>query len=161
MKAHLFKPLFFIFAIALFITSCSNNPQVAGKPGVTILADTTGLSEFQAWKADKQMSESNQYVSNNSRNYVAKRSSARKTYSAPAVRRETTTTETAYPAKPAQKKGWSKAAKGAAIGGASGAIVGAVVHKKNRVVGGVVGGAVGAGVGYGIGRHMDKKDGRY
>jgi outer membrane lipoprotein SlyB len=63
-------------------------------------------------------------------------------------------------AKPAAKKGWSKAAKGATIGGVAGAVVGAVVDKKNRAAGAVIGGAAGAGVGYGIGRHQDKKDGR-
>lgn len=60
---------------------------------------------------------------------------------------------------PAQKKGWSKAAKGAVIGGASGAVVGAAVSKK-RGKGAVIGGVIGAGSGYIIGRSKDKKDGR-
>jgi len=163
MKPNFLKTAVFIFTIASFITSCSNGPQVdsAGKSGVTILADTTGLAEFHAWKSQNDMRKSNLYASNKNYTSAGKRSTGNRNYSSRAVKRESNTTETSYPAKPAQKKGWSKAAKGAVIGGASGAVVGAVVHKKNRVVGGVVGGAVGAGVGYGIGRHMDKKDGRY
>jgi outer membrane lipoprotein SlyB len=60
---------------------------------------------------------------------------------------------------PAQKKGWSKAAKGAVIGGAGGAVVGAAVSNK-RGKGAIIGGVVGAGTGYIIGRSKDKKDGR-
>ena len=62
---------------------------------------------------------------------------------------------------PAQKKGWSKAAKGAVIGAAGGAAAGAIINKRNRAVGAAIGGVLGAGVGFGIGRHIDKKDGRY
>jgi outer membrane lipoprotein SlyB len=60
---------------------------------------------------------------------------------------------------PAQKKGWSKGAKGAVIGGVGGAVVGAAVSKK-KGKGAIIGGAVGAGTGYIIGRGEDKKDGR-
>ena len=147
------------FAATTFV-ACNNNPQTGAdnmKQGVTILADTSGLSEFQQWKkmeADKSIA-----------SYAVARTTAvpkrvTATKAAPVYKQESATTETAYPAKPA-KKGWSKAAKGAAIGGVTGAAAGAIINKRNRVVGGVIGGAVGAGVGYGIGRHMDKKDGRY
>jgi hypothetical protein len=60
---------------------------------------------------------------------------------------------------PAQKKGWSKAAKGAVIGGASGAVLGAVIGK-NKAKGAIIGGVVGAAGGYIYGRSRDKKDGR-
>jgi hypothetical protein len=60
----------------------------------------------------------------------------------------------------AEKKGWSKKAKGAVIGGAAGAAAGAIINKKNRAVGAVIGGVIGAGGGYVIGSKMDKKDGR-
>jgi outer membrane lipoprotein SlyB len=60
---------------------------------------------------------------------------------------------------PAQKKGWSKAAKGAVIGAGSGAVVGAVVSKK-KGKGALIGAAAGAAGGYIIGRGKDKKDGR-
>lgn len=64
-----------------------------------------------------------------------------------------------YTNTPAQKKGWSKAAKGAAIGAGAGAVTGVLVDKKNAR-GAVVGGIVGAGAGYVIGRSQDRKDGR-
>ena len=60
---------------------------------------------------------------------------------------------------PAQKKGWSSAAKGAVIGGVVGAGTGILVDKKDGR-GAVIGGVVGAGTGYVIGRQRDKKTGR-
>ncbi|KFF08815.1 glycine zipper domain-containing protein [Chryseobacterium luteum] len=60
----------------------------------------------------------------------------------------------------AQKKGWSKAAKGTAIGAVGGAALGAIVAKKNRGLGAVIGGVVGGATGYTIGRAGDRKDGR-
>ena len=145
---------------ATTFVACNNNPQVGAdnmRQGVTIIADTNGLSEFQQWKKMEAEKSIASYA-------VAQRATSPKRVVArkatPVYKNETATTETAYPAKPA-KKGWSKAAKGAAIGGVTGAAAGAIINKRNRVVGGVIGGAVGAGVGYGIGRHMDKKDGRY
>jgi hypothetical protein len=61
----------------------------------------------------------------------------------------------------AEKKGWSKTAKGAVIGGVVGAGTGAVVNKRNRAAGAVIGGVLGAGAGAVIGNEMDKKDGRH
>jgi hypothetical protein len=60
---------------------------------------------------------------------------------------------------PAQKKGWSSAAKGAVIGGVAGAATGILVDKKDGR-GAAIGGVVGAGTGYVIGRSKDKKTGR-
>lgn len=59
---------------------------------------------------------------------------------------------------PAEKKGWSKAAKGAAIGGVAGAAAGAIITKSGK--GAIIGGVVGAGGGYIIGRSKDRRDGR-
>jgi len=67
------------------------------------------------------------------------------------------TSGTTAPA-PAQKEGWSKAAKGATIGGVAGAAAGAIIGKNAK--GAVIGGVIGAGGGYIIGRKKDKKDGR-
>lgn len=68
--------------------------------------------------------------------------------------------ETVSTPAPAEKKGWSKAAKGAAIGAGVGAVGGAVISKK-KGLGAVIGGVVGGAGGYIIGRNKDKKDGRY
>jgi hypothetical protein len=186
------KILTFISGAAL-LAACNSNPDTAGvvkptnAPGVTILADTSGLSEFQAWKANAAIrAEENAALAEGKtavvsydepQTAVRKTSTVRRTSSAPrrtsTARRTsnrtyssgsaTTAPSTAsYPVEqPQQKKGWSKAAKGAVIGGAGGAILGGVISKNNRALGAVIGGVVGGGVGYGIGRSQDKKDGRY
>ncbi|MEO6327527.1 MAG: glycine zipper domain-containing protein [Ginsengibacter sp.] len=61
---------------------------------------------------------------------------------------------------PANKKGWSKAAKGAVIGAGAGVIGGAILSKK-KGVGAIIGGVIGAAGGYVIGKGMDKKDNRF
>lgn len=71
----------------------------------------------------------------------------------------TSGTSSASAATPAQKKGWSAAAKGAVIGGVIGAGTGIIVDKKDGR-GAAIGGVVGAGTGYIIGREKDKKTGR-
>jgi hypothetical protein len=170
-KLNGMKTVLSFITIAAVVTACNSNPQttqqtIPAEGTVIMLKDTSGLAEFQAWKAyqaDKVATEYNHQVAATAKP-VRKYTSAKpaRAKAKPAVTKsETLSTEAAYPAKAPEKKGWSKAAKGAAIGGASGAVIGAVVHKKNRVLGGVVGGVVGAGAGYGIGRTMDKKDGRY
>lgn len=60
---------------------------------------------------------------------------------------------------PAEKKGWSSAAKGAVIGGVAGAATGILVDKKDGR-GAAIGGIVGAGTGYVIGRSKDRRTGR-
>ncbi len=152
------KKLLSVFAIAgsLTMAACSSNPSaLQSEKGITY-SDTVGLAQFQAWKAQ-------QALDANAAAYASVATPVRKTSTA---KRSTTTNKsvgstTSYPAKPAEKKGWSKAAKGAAIGAGSGAILGAVINKRNRAVGAVSGGVAGGAVGYGIGRHIDKKDGRY
>ncbi len=140
------------FAIVLF-ASCGSKQSSEQTAMNTV--DTTGLAQFDAWK--KQQEFAAQYAIYEAA--VAKNTPAK---SKAVVRKskETTgsmSTSTSYPAKAAQKKGWSNAAKGAVIGGVVGAAGGAVIYKKNRVLGGVIGGVVGAAGGFGIGKHLDKK----
>ena len=174
------KQLVSIFSIAAVMTACSH-PRTGidsfvvspsgEKPATTI--DTTGLAQFQAWKAQHELANVSAYqpaaqsvATAPKKTYTAAHKTA-KSRTATSTSRSgtnasgTMTSESGNTAKAPVKKGWSKAAKGAAIGGGSGAVIGAVVNKKNRAVGAVIGGVVGGGVGYGIGRSMDKKDGRY
>jgi bacillopeptidase F (M6 metalloprotease family) len=146
-----------LLAFTAFMVSCNSKPKVVNDSLVLSATDTTGLADFQAWKAINERKDASQYfmqasqpVNNTVATAPRKATTARKTSAA------TTTQPVA-----AKKKGWSKAAKGTAIGAATGAIAGAIINKKNRVLGGVIGGVLGGGVGYGIGRGMDKKDGRY
>ncbi len=146
-----------MIAIAIFMVSCGSKEKAESQTQVLPTVDTTGLADFQAWKAVNERKDASMYMNASQAQPVA---------AAPAPRRTTTARKTTAPAtqpvaQPAKKKGWSKAAKGAAIGTAGGAIAGAIINKKNRVLGGVIGGVIGAGVGYGIGRGQDKKDGRY
>jgi hypothetical protein len=152
-------PILTIVAVAaILMTACNRNPGANSKS--LAYADTAGLAQFRDWKLQAALAEASQA-------YAPVKSKT--TSTAP---RKTSSTNSGYGsgsmnsvsennAKTAEKKGWSKAAKGAAIGGGSGAVLGAVINKKNRVAGGVVGGVVGAGIGYLIGRSKDKKDGRY
>ena len=155
------KKLLSVFAIAgsLTMAACSSNPTALQSEKAITYSDTVGFAQFQAWKAQQALENMNATAYASTGNTTARKTSTAK--------RTTTTTNksvgstTSYPAKPAEKKGWSKAAKGAAIGAGGGAILGAVINKRNRAVGAVIGGVAGGAVGYGIGRHMDKKDGRY
>ena len=132
-------------AIAVVMVSCKNN---SGTPQV-IYADTTGLAQFQAWKAMNEQP----VVSTSTKTVAVKRTTPNKTTSM--------TSSTSNEAKVAKKKGWSNAAKYSVIGGGAGALGGAVINKRNRVAGGVVGGIVLGGLGYAIGRAKDKREGRY
>jgi hypothetical protein len=169
------KILFFLSVTvlaAVIFTACNSKGGEADavarmkayQDSIKFAADTAGLSQFQAWKAQNELTEAEMAglaapaavaATNTSRTSSATRTRS----SSGSGSRSSSSSGTA--SAPARKKGWSKAAKGAAIGGAAGAIGGAVINKRNRVVGGVVGGIIGAGVGYGIGRSQDKKDGRY
>ena len=147
------KRALLIVTAAAGMVACNSKPTGTADAKV-IFADTTGLAEFQDWKAMNERKDPNTYYMNGAtaQQPVARRTASRSTSSGSM---NTSTTNTA------KKKGWSKAAKGAVIGGAGGAVLGAVINKQNRVVGGVLGGIIGGGIGYGIGRSQDKKDGRY
>jgi hypothetical protein len=167
------KLLFALPLVAILMVACNSKPQTSSEDvarkvadSLRFAADTAGLSQFQAWRAQNEMANPEQY--GQSQQLVAATPAARTSTS---TRRSSSSrsrssggsmsSTSSNTAKATQKKGWSKAAKGAVIGGVAGAAGGAIINKRNRVVGGVVGGVLGAGVGYGIGRHMDKKDGRY
>jgi hypothetical protein len=177
-KTPFMKQILATIAIAATtLTACTtNNGQAdaaaqlqAFKDSLKLAADTAGLAQFQAMKAQNELGNTVQY--NDPALYAAApaavaaapvRKSAPR--AASTTRRSNTYqggTASSTSTNAAKKKGWSKAAKGTAIGAGTGAVLGAVINKKNRVVGGVIGGVVGGGVGYGIGRGMDKKDGRY
>ena len=171
-KTQVMKKTLSVFTIAAVMAACNSNPQKQGVGAAGVSApDTAGLSEYKAWKTQKEMAEFNAYQQ--SKNAIAYNSIEREPVAKAPVRKATArkstaksgngaaTTTTSYPAKAPAKKGWSKAAKGTAIGAGGGAILGAVINKRNRAVGAVIGGVAGGAVGYGIGRHMDKKDGRY
>ena len=134
------KRILSFFAITAVVTAV----LVACSSSYGTKVDATELAQFKAWKAENEKP-------------VLQKSPARRSvnYQSPKM-----VSESQSPAKAAQKRGWSKAAKGAVIGAGSGAILGAVINKRNRAVGAVIGGVLGGGTGYGIGRSMDKKDGR-
>jgi hypothetical protein len=152
---------------AVMAASCNSSPTaIAPASTVTTPAqDTTGLAAFQAWKSMNELAAMNQQFNQPTVSYasapqtrvvyVPQQSTVRRSSSSGSA-----SSSSSGNAKAAQKKGWSKAAKGAVIGGVAGAAGGAVINKKNRAVGAVIGGVLGAGAGYGIGRGMDKRDGR-
>ena len=175
------KKILSIVTVAALMAACNTKKDTSAEKAAIIAAyqdsirktaDTAGLSAFQNWKAQNELSDAELY---NQSQVAAMPVAQQAVRSAAPTRRATSTsgrsnrsvannngTMNSQSSNTAtKKKGWSKAAKGAAIGTAGGAVVGAVVNKKNRVVGGVVGGVIGAGVGYGVGRAKDKKDGRY
>jgi len=189
------KKLIPFFSIAIMAVACNPSPkatnETAQSPAQQVQPaqpDTTGLSQFQAWKAQNELASAQQYNQVQpvaapvvrTVKYVPKttvKKPAPAVVQSKPVPTETGTASTAGSgtdvattgssnnestgeAKAAQKKGISKAAKGAVIGGVVGAAGGAVINKNNRVLGAVIGGVVGAAGGYGIGRGMDKKDGR-
>ena len=155
-----------VFAMAVAMTACNTTPDNgATQKAIQPTADTTGLAQFQAWKAQNELVSTQQNAAmqpqTQTREIVkyypvssARRSSSSGVYRSSSGSSGTASTTT-------KKKGWSSAAKGAVIGGVAGAAGGAIINKKNRALGGVVGGVLGAGAGYGIGRGIDKKNGRY
>ena len=178
-KKYVMKKILFFLSIAVLsivvLTACNSNNRTeadavarlkAYQDSVKLNADTAGLAQFQAWKAEHELTDAEMAgenapstaASNNAPRSYAPARSRSSSASRSSGSRSSSSGNTA--SAPARKK-ISKAAKGAVIGGVGGAVAGAVINKRNRVVGGVVGGILGAGVGYGIGRSQDKKDGRY
>jgi hypothetical protein len=174
-KMRTMKKLLFVLPIlAILMVACNSRPKtnpedVARKvaDSLRLAADTAGLAQFQAWKAQNEIMDPGMYgqTALAATPAVSRSSSSTRRSSATSRNRSSSggsmSSGSSNTAKASQKKGWSKAAKGAVIGGVAGGAAGAIINKRNRVVGGVVGGVLGAGVGYGIGRGMDKKDGRY
>ena len=152
-----------VLAITVVMTACNTAPDTATtQKAIQPAVDTTGLAQFQAWKAQNELMSTQQNTAMQPQTQTREVvkyypvSSARRSSSSGASRSSGSSGTTVY-----RKKGWSSAAKGAVIGGVAGAAGGAIINKRNRAVGGVVGGILGAGVGYGIGRGIDKRNGRY
>lgn len=149
-----------LVAMMAIMASCGTKQANVGDKSV-VITDTTGLAQFQAWKAQQNQLA---YAAMNTpvRSAAVPSSSTKRTVksTAGATKTGSMSTSTQYPAK-TKPKGWSKAAKGAVIGAAGGAVAGAVINKRNRAVGAAIGGVAGGVIGYGVGRHLDKKDGRY
>jgi hypothetical protein len=156
----------FSFAAVLAV-SCNTAPQPNAVAGaISPATDTSGLAQFQQWKAMNELANMQQFQNMNAAaqpatktivRYVPVRSSSRSSSS----RVYSSNSSSSNTATASRKKGWSKSAKGAVIGGVAGAAGGAIINKKNRALGAVIGGVLGAGAGYGIGRGMDKRDGRF
>ncbi len=174
------KKIFFALSSVVIMASCSqNNPRPDAETKTLTPTDTAGLAQFQAWKAQNELATAQQqqqlaaqqqpvrevvrervvYV--NEPRSTTRRSTARRSTASSGNSGTYNSSGDNTASQPAEKKGWSKAAKGAVIGGAGGAVVGAVINKRNRAAGAVIGGVIGGAAGYGIGRSKDKKDGRY
>ncbi|HRO68980.1 MAG TPA: YMGG-like glycine zipper-containing protein [Chitinophagaceae bacterium] len=158
-----FYTISFVALLAVLFTACTGKPSPVESTKGLSYADTVGLAEFQEWKTyNERVAAIEAYKKSEAAATPAvSRSTARRSNPGSSSNSGTMISGTENQAKTAEKKGWSKAAKGVAIGAGSGAILGAVIHKRNRALGAVIGGVVGGGVGYGIGRSKDKKDGRY
>jgi hypothetical protein len=183
------KKLLPILGITVLTAACNTSPDLKMDSAQAVqqtmsTPDTTGMAEFNAWKAQNELASLNAYKQPEQPAPAEKTTTVVKyvpvtksTQSKPVSHTSTSTSssssgssansgsgsassESSQTAEANKKEGWSKAAKGAVIGGVAGAAGGAIINKKNRVVGAVIGGVVGAAGGYGIGRTMDKKDGR-
>jgi hypothetical protein len=178
------KRIFSVITIAAFMAGCNPSPNTTVAPATTsATTDTTGFTQFQAWKAQNELANPNSFNNNpnaqsvaniparsNSVTYTPEHSTTHRSVSHSSHRsysrsRSSSGNGGSYSSSSSNtaraKRGWSKAAKGAVIGGVTGGVAGAIINKRNRVAGGVIGGVLGAGVGYGLGRGMDKRDGRY
>lgn len=153
------KTQFLILSAVIIITSCNTQPKADGNrssDSTNLSADTTGMAEFNAWKAQ------NEIGTQNPEEQKGDKSSSGTTNKTTTVSKSSSSNNNATTASgTTHKKGWSKTAKGAVIGGVVGAGTGAVINKKNRAAGAVIGGVIGAGTGAVIGNKMDKKDGRH
>ena len=185
------KKLIPLFSAVVLMAACNTAPPASENSAAPVAqvmpsnqADTSGLAQFQNWKAQNELASVAQYNQPQQKatvapavkivrvpvaahkNAVKKPAASSGSSSASSSNNDVATTtgsgnsESAGEAKAAQKKGISKAAKSAVIGGVVGAAGGAIINKDNRVLGAVIGGVIGAGGGYAIGRGMDKKDGR-
>jgi hypothetical protein len=166
-------PLFSIAATAFVMTACNSNPKIAGQSTTpaaavqapTVLQDTSGLAEYQAWKVMNEMKDSKDY--GQPEEAVAATAPVRK---APRVsspsRAVNHRTETPPPPAPApvytpqapastapDARAGSTASTGAGTDASTGAGTGetAKVDEKkgmsNKTKGAVIGGVVGAGAG--------------
>src|SRR5215217_4760597 len=145
-----------IFSLAVFAVACNSKPNTTAETNVAPQVqqtpaynpDTVGLAQFQQWKAAKELAAVKEYQKPAASYTAAPVKKARKVYAAPLPQSSgstagsnstvsgsnnegTMSSESSNTAKAAEKKGWSKAAKGTAIGAGAGATAGAVINKKN------------------------------
>jgi len=167
-----------IVCVVFLFAACTNSTKtpVTSTEQLPVI-DTTGLAQFQNWKAQNELVEA---PGNGNREEMEAAPAVSRPRNVAPVRKRASgarsesgqstvdrspgsviNSEGNNTAKAPARKKISKAAKGAVVGGVGGAAAGAVINKKNRVVGAVIGAVVGAGGGFVIGRGMDKKDGRY
>lgn len=147
------KKILVMFAFAAIVAGCNSNANENAKinqDSIRMVQDKIRLDSFERAEAAAIAAVAAERDNNKTQN----RTQTRTRY----VSSGTVHHTTAAP-QPAQKKGWSSAAKGAVIGGAVGAGTGILVDKKDGR-GAVIGGVVGTGTGYVIGRQKDKKTGR-
>ena len=137
LKLRTMKRIIPVFALAVAMTACNTTPDTATtQKAIQPAVDTTGLAQFQAWKAQNELvnTEQNAAMAQPQTREVikyypvssAKRSSSSSSRSSGSSSSGTTAS---------RKKGWSSAAKGAVIGGVAGAAGGAIINKKNRAAG--------------------------
>lgn len=164
------KQIFTLLVCAGLFTACKTTTEkpISSESKMMTVSEAQDYAEFTEWKQQKAEAEMKAELAKESKPtviYVRQPAPART--STRTIVRQPSPEYSAIPpisgttTQPAEKKKWSKAAKGAVIGAGAGAVAGAVIAKKNRVLGAVIGGVAGGGVGYGIGRGMDKRDGRY
>jgi len=149
-----------ILSAIVLLTACNTQTKPVDRittDTASLKTDTTGLAEFQAWKAQNELGSEKDETQAGEKTSVKAVEKTRSASSASANTSENNVGTSAG----TQKKGWSKTAKGAVIGGVAGAAGGAIINKKNRAGGAVIGGVLGAGTGAIIGNEMDKKDGRH
>ena len=148
------KFYFLAVSVIIMVTACNNNPKPL-ETSTLLKSDSTFFVQPELPVVIKE-----EPVPVPVKTVVKKRAVAKNTQVSSASTTNSGSTSGSSTAAAAEKKGWSKTAKGAVIGGVVGAGTGIIVNKRNRLAGGVIGGVVGAGAGAVIGSQMDKKDGR-
>ena len=164
LKLRTMKRIIPVFAIAAAMTTCNTTPDTAtAQKAIQPAVDTTGLAQFQAWKAQNELvnTQQNAAMAQPQTREVVKYYPVSSSRGTSRVYRSSGSGSSSSGTTASRKKGWSSAAKGAVIGGVAGAAGGAIINKKNRAAGAVIGGVIGAAGGYGIGRGIDKRNGRY
>ena len=134
-----------MFAFAAIVAGCNSNARQKAKlnqDSIRMVQDRLKLDSFERAEAAEQQKLAMEAAASAAvaRERSSKTSGRSRNYS------PGTSTQIYTPAQPAQKKGWSSAAKGAVIGGVVGAGTGVLVDKKDGR-GAVIGGVAGAGAG--------------
>lgn len=146
------RNILIMFAFAAIVAGCNSNAKENAKinqDSIKMVQDKLKLDSFErAEAADAAVALA-----------IAKEKASTRTHTRTQYVSSGSSNQTSVAPQPAQKKGWSSAAKGAVIGGVVGAGTGILVDKKDGR-GAAIGGVVGAGTGYVIGRQRDKKTGR-